>query len=262
MAVLFSGDFHANSCGEMTAVKKETLISRYGQKLYDEINYHIILGDGGFLWPGNKGFEVINFRHLSQRPFPVLCVIGNHDPVLGKQGLPETDIGIGEKVIVVNKEKPFTAYLKRGRAYDIDGYKFLVLGGALSIDKDDRKPGTSWWPNEYWSNKEKSKLFSILKDDKNFDFVLAHTGPDNINRKLFWADGYIDPLKFKDEVAVLNEKVDGQITCKRWLCGHFHLNRKYYDTEKKRGYLYLYKDTVLLRKNELITPFSVKGEEI
>jgi hypothetical protein len=66
--------------------------------------------------------------------------MGNHDPVLGRSDLPEIDIGIGEKVIVVNKENPFVAYLKRGKIYKIEDHIFLVLGGALSINRENNVP--------------------------------------------------------------------------------------------------------------------------
>jgi len=38
-------------------------------------------------------------------------------------------IRAGEKVIVVNKEKPFLAYFKMGRIYTIENNKFLVFTG-------------------------------------------------------------------------------------------------------------------------------------
>jgi len=143
MSILLSGDFHANADKELFLITQKVLVEKYGQAQYDTIKYHIILGDGGFMWPGGEENEKIHYFALSQRPFPILCVMGNHDPVLGHTDLSEIDIGIGEKVIVVNKEKPFVAYFKRGRVYTIENKKFLVLGGALSIDKEFRKPGKS-----------------------------------------------------------------------------------------------------------------------
>ena len=135
MSILISGDFHNNECGEILFLEKEYLLKRYSQKQYREIQYHIILGDAGFLWQGKEGKEGVNMNILSKRPFPILCVMGNLDPVLGRHDLPEVDIGIGEKVIMVRREKPLVAYLKRGNIYHIDSKKFLALGGSLSIDK-------------------------------------------------------------------------------------------------------------------------------
>jgi hypothetical protein len=151
VSILFSGDFHNNLSGEINFITKKYLIDRYSVKLYKDIKYHIILGDGGFLQPGSYAEDVRNFKVLSERPFPILCVLGNRDPVLGRIDLPEIDIGIGEEVIIVNKAKPLIAYLKRGRIYNIENKRFLALGGALSIDKHDRQPGMNWWEQEYWT---------------------------------------------------------------------------------------------------------------
>ena len=87
------------------------------------------------MWPHNKERDIHNYAALAERPFPVLCVIGNHEPIYGMKNIPEADIGLGEAVYQINAE-PFVAYFKRGKIYTIDGIKFSVLGGALSIDKD------------------------------------------------------------------------------------------------------------------------------
>ena len=215
MSILLSGDFHANADKELFTITEKTLLEKYGQEKYDSIKYHIILGDAGFLWPGNESNESVYYRALSKRPFPILSVLGNHDPILGRSDLPEVDIGIGEKVMLVNKEKPFVAYLQRGKVYRIENHKFLVLGGALSIDKEWRQQDKSWWKNEYWSEKEKRALFGLIKKDNCFDYVLSHTGPYRINK--FFQGSRNWPIFF-DEVAVLNEKIEGKITCKQWFC--------------------------------------------
>ena len=243
MAVLFSGDFHANAMGELSILTKKHLLSKFGLKKYTSINYHIILGDAGFLWPGNERTDLYNYCVFANRLFPVLSVIGNHEPMLG-MNLPEADIGIGENVYIVN-ENPFVAYLKRGRIYHIDGFKFLVMGGALSIDQSSRIPGRSWWKEEYWSAGEETALFKLLASDSEFDYVLAHTGPDSVNRELF-SDFFAGSAKFTDEVAKLNDIVDSQINCKGWFCGHWHNDRIYNDNKKKRTYQYLYRDVKLL----------------
>jgi hypothetical protein len=236
---------------ELTRITKRTLVSAYGKTLFNEIRYHVILGDGGFLWPGNEKGDASIYKALAVRPFPLLCVIGNHEPVLGRQDLPEVDIGIGEKVILVN-EKPFTAYLKRGKVYSIDGFTFLVLGGALSIDQEFRKKGISWWEQEYWSEEEKEDVMKLLKGNKRFDYVLSHTGSSRINQTLFQdsAGGYSP--KFFDEVAALNESIDGMIVCKGWFCGHWHKDKYFYDAEMKREYRYLYSSTAVLRGDEVV----------
>jgi hypothetical protein len=168
--------------------------------------------------------------------------------VLGIKNLPELDIGIGEKVIMVKERAPFIAYLKRGVAYNIDGHKFLALGGALSIDKDSRIPGIGWWENEMWSEKEKKDIFKLLKKKNEFDYVLSHTGTTRSNQMVKkWS---LPPLF--DEVDILNEKIDGCISCKGWFCGHMHRDKYIYDRNLKRFYRYLYRKTALMDGDEIL----------
>ncbi|MDR2729882.1 MAG: metallophosphoesterase [Treponema sp.] len=245
MSILFSGDFHANAVNEIESITKTKLQAEYTDK-YNDIKYHIILGDGGFEWHGNNTNDNFNYKALSQRPFPILCVIGNHEPFLGMVNVPEIDIGIGEKVCKI-KDKPFIAYLKRGKIYTIDGFKMLVLGGALSIDKIRRVINISWWENEYWSEQEKQEIFSLLGTDNTFDYVISHTGPDHINKMLFRDFSVYSP-KFADKVALLNDEIHDKINFIEWWSGHWHADINYQDTKTGRIYRYLYRGTKVVEK--------------
>ncbi|MDR0322790.1 MAG: metallophosphoesterase [Treponema sp.] len=253
MSILFSGDFHANARGELDLITKDSLIDKYGQKIYDSINYHIILGDGGFMWQNNEEKDKHNYKILGKRSFPVLCVLGNHEPIYGMKNVPEEDIGLGETVYKI-KAKPFVAYLKRGKVYVIDGIKFLVLGGALSIDKNRRIPNKSWWENEYWDEREKEYLYKLLETENSFDCVISHIGPHHINQKLFLLGGasmaFLSHPKFKDEVAFLNDEIHKSIKFKEWWSGHWHEDKYHYNKSTKRKYQYLYRTTKILNKTD------------
>ena len=80
MSILLSGDFHANVNNELSGITKKALIKKYRQDKYNEIKYHIILGDAGFLWPDNHKTDLFNYKTQAFRQFPVLCVTGNHEP--------------------------------------------------------------------------------------------------------------------------------------------------------------------------------------
>jgi hypothetical protein len=92
------------------------------------------------LWPGNEKGDAYIYKTLAFRPFPLLCVIGNHEPVLGRQDLPKVDIGIGEKVILV-KEKPFVAYLRRAKSIVSTGSRFWYWAALFRLIRNSVKKG-------------------------------------------------------------------------------------------------------------------------
>lgn len=248
MSILFSGDFRADKKPKYYSITKDKLIEKYGQENYDRLKYHIILGDGGFMWPGKEEINKCNIEMLAGRPFPVLCVIGDKDPALGMKNVPETDIGIGETVYQI-QDKPFIAYLKRGKVYIIDGFKFLVLGGALSPEKKHLKPNETWWEREYWSEEEKKAVFKLLETENNFDCILSHTGPHRINElTVGLRNGSY--MKLHDEVADFNDEIHERIDFREWWCGHWQQDIAYYYKETNRNYRYLYQNTQILERHD------------
>ena len=245
MSILLSGDFHADEKKELQFIEKGALIRKYGQEIYDGIKYQIMLGDCGFEWVDNERGDKRIYKALAERPFPVLCVMGNHEPIYGKINKNETDIGIGEAVYKINTI-PFVAYLKRGKVYNIDGIKFLVLGGALSIDRKFRKAGRTWWKEEYWDESEVQEMNKLLKSENSFDCVVSHTGPARLNNFLFLNTFNED--KFADEVAILNDDICSKIKFQEWFSGHWHVDKYHRDEIKNSGFHYLYQKTKILRK--------------
>jgi hypothetical protein len=71
-------------------------------------------------------------------------VAGNHenyDSLEDRQALGADDSGFVE----LRKNIRWTG---RTNVWDYKGYRFAAFGGAYSIDKADRKPGSSWWWQE------------------------------------------------------------------------------------------------------------------
>ena len=85
MSILFSGDFHGNAAHELKSITKNSLLEKYRQEKYDAIRYHIILGDGGFLWPGGRyvGLGDENFWLCKELRAPVFTITNILMPVLG-----------------------------------------------------------------------------------------------------------------------------------------------------------------------------------
>jgi hypothetical protein len=241
--ILISGDFHANSRNELELITKSSLKKHYGPA-FKTIQYHIILGDAGFLWPGNDKTDLYNAKILAARPFKTLFLGGNHEPIYGRdlKEFEQIDLGFGHPVYKIYEDFD-VYYLERGFSYDIENKHLLVLGGALSIDKAFRRENISWWPGEYWTPQEEERCLELLKTDNRFDYVLSHTGPNFICKQLLSVSESAG-RKLKDKVAIFNEDIDNCISFGKWLFGHWHFDRICSLSDKT--YQCLYKTTLLI----------------
>lgn len=64
-------------------------------------------------------------------------------------------------------------YASRGARWRWDDVSFLALGGAYSIDKNWRKPGMSWWPEELITSEEAE----LAASGGYADVMLTHDCP-------------------------------------------------------------------------------------
>ena len=105
--------------------------------------------------------------------------MGNHEnyTLIEKMPIIETDVGRMRQM----KENVF--YLMNGEMYRIGGKKFLVFGGALSIDKHWRTPYVSWWPQEQPTmNDYNNAIENLKKNNWTFDYLLTHTADTELVR--------------------------------------------------------------------------------
>jgi hypothetical protein len=243
MSILVSGDFHANSMNELHSISARVLKKQFSSE-YPGIKYHIIAGDCGFLWPGSAKRDRFNLSVLNRRPWPTLCLFGNHDNYEAIQACPKVDIGIGHEVYIALENVYF---LPRGFIYDIDGLQILCLGGALSIDKAYRREHVSWWKDEYWTAAEERECLERVQG-KTVDFVISHTGPEEILGGMF--GNKIDSGKYTDQVAKFNNVLRGSVNFGHWLFGHFHLDVIQY-RDRNQFFSALWRRTALLSKDSV-----------
>ena len=250
MSILLSGDFHANERSEIEYISKKRLEKDYIQEQIDSIKYHIMLGDLGIGKPDKNKRDKDNYKNLTYRPFPILCVMGDDDPLLEMGKYTEEDIGLGESVLKISErtsDTPYIAYLKRGKVYHIEGIKFLVLGGALTIDNKTRKMSEKNHDKAFWSTKEREDLFKLLENENQFDFVISHTGTKYNNSYLHRKYSLNDEYDY-DLTNVFNDEVDKKIQYIEWFCGHLHFDAYLHDYKNDLGYEYLYRRTIILDK--------------
>lgn len=60
---------------------------------------------------------------------------------------------------------------------EIEKFKVLFLGGAISIDRKLRIEGKSYWKDERF-NYDEDKLNAVLKEAGNIDIVISHSAPE------------------------------------------------------------------------------------
>lgn len=211
--ILFCGDIH----GDYDIIPKFL-------KKYDITNSIIFqVGDFGIGWD-NEPKEIRKLMNLNQRLFNLnsnlLVIRGNHDD---------------PKYFNNKYHYSNLKLLKDYTCISINGFNYLGIGGAVSIDRVNRKPyktgkGVGWWKDEIVEYNNE-----IISDLENIDVVFSHTAPDfvspfnksNLNYWILRDDKILDDInhersimtKIYDEI-IMNNNVS------HWYYGHFHFSNK------------------------------------
>ena len=180
-------------------------------------DFVIVLGDFGLLWKEDKEYRYWK-EWLEQKPFTLLWLDGNHENFDWIDRLPVSEWN-GGKVHFISEN---IIHLMRGQIFDLDGRSFFVCGGAASTDKEYRRIGVSWWPQEDISWAECSEAMDNLeKADNTVDFVLSHTCPASLLTPMFQFSPAPDPTaRFLEEVA-------RRVKSAEWYFGHHHIDKDF-----------------------------------
>jgi hypothetical protein len=207
-------------------------------------DFVIVLGDFGLIWNYLQSDKQEEYwkRWLTEKPWTTLFVDGNHECHPRLNELPEEELFGGK----VGKVSDSIYHLKRGEVFNIADKKFFVMGGALSIDKENRINHVSWWKEELPSFKEtENGINNLEKHNNEVNYVLSHTGPlkcvkyilDNQRYSLF----DLSPEKVKDPTVDYLDHIDEIVTFDKWYFGHMHSNKSMFDK-----YQCLYEDIIEL----------------
>jgi len=178
-------------------------------------DYLIICGDFGLAWFGNDKEDEYWQKWLNNKNFTTLFIDGNHENHNKLDNMP-VEIWNGGKI---HRLKDSVIHLMRGQIFEIDGLKFLTMGGAESHDKEYRKENISWWSREMPSDDEyKECIENLSKHNYNVDYVITHTISDNIQDK-------ICPWYIHNKLTNFLFTVDKDLKFKHWYFGHYHDNR-------------------------------------
>lgn len=202
----------------------------------------ILLGDAGFNYFEDRRDEQLKEK-ASRMNITLFCLHGNKEcrpQNLGTYGIRSF---CGGKVYY-EPQYPTIFFAIDGQIYTFEGRKYMVVGGAHSVDKlrclDE---GLPYWADEMPDDATKVTVENTLADMNNEVFgILTHTCPLNYlptemflstrekvetkhklwrskRKKLFVPD--ID-RSTEEWLDYLEEKVDYTV----WFCGHYHVDKQ------------------------------------
>ena len=212
--VYFTGDIHGrpfrimNFCSEHRCSQDDIVI---------------ILGDVGANYYGGSRDDAMKMA-LNECGPTILCIHGNHEQRPQALGSYELIPWHGGQVWV-EKQYPNLLFAKDGEIFDINGIRYLVIGGAYSVDKYYRlSRGWAWWANE--QPDEEIKTFTEQQiASHQFDVVLSHTCPYKYEPREMFISG-IDQSTVDTSTEEWLDSIEESINYLAWFCGHWHVDKR------------------------------------
>lgn len=215
--IFYTGDTHGKIFKITNAIRNSVIT------VDDTI---VILGDAGFNYYGNDLGDRRTKYKLNEVGITVFCIHGNHE--MRPETIPTYITKIWNGGMVYYEEKyPNILFAKDGEIYDLDGRKSIVIGGAYSVDKFYRlRNGFHWFADEQPSQETKAHVEAVLEScNWKIDQVLTHTCP----LKYIPTEAFLPSIDQKTVDRSTEEWLDTleeKLTYKRWLCGHWHIDKR------------------------------------
>jgi predicted phosphodiesterase len=186
------------------------------QKHLSADDYVVICGDFGGIWDYSKE-EQYWLKWLSNKNFTTLFIDGNH----------ENHFMLNEKFPIIrfcggnaHKIKEKIIHLMRGQVFNIENKKIFTMGGASSHDKESRKEGINWWPQEMPSKEEyQIATHNLCLHEWKVDYVITHCAPNSIQRQVKL--GYEE-----NQLTCFLEDVKEKLSFEKWFFGHYHVDKQ------------------------------------
>lgn len=212
--VYITGDIHGNP---------ERILSFWERVDLSPSDTLIILGDVGLNYYGNRRDRLAKLL-LSEVSATIFCIHGNHEM------RPHTVEGYKTKLwnggtVWYEEEFPNLLFARDGDIFTIEKNKYLVLGGAYSVDKYYRiQRGFGWWHDEQPDEETKQRTKAKIESE-TVDIVISHTCPFRyIPTEMFL------PMLDQSTVDQSTEKwlgeIESRINYRAWFCGHWHTNKR------------------------------------
>lgn len=211
--LVVAGDWHGNTRAAQNALDAASAI---GAPVI------IQLGDFG-LWPGDEGAHYLSEVQSAaeQAGVHVVWIDGNHEDFPQLHSYRVSPDGLRHL-------SDWVHHIPRGSAWVWHGVSFLAMGGATSVDRAQRVPGKSWWPQEHVTDSD----IEAAAAQGVRDVLLTHDCPSGIDIPGIPHRSYADAFKsgwpvgdlehawdHRDRVA---EVIPSALPLHVWH-GHFHV---------------------------------------
>lgn len=228
-----TGDKHRNFdrvkefCRDMNTRRKDVLI---------------ILGDSGFNYYDDKRDDELK-KEISALNITLFCLHGNKENRPQNVGTYGIRSFCGGKVYYEPKY-PNIYFAIDGEIYTFGGKKYMVVGGAHSVDKIRcLEEGTPFWYDEMPDDSIKEKVELGLRNQGNEIFgMMTHTCPiDYLPTEMFMSTRQNASIKrkprkvkskklFKPDIDRSTEiwlgEIEKKLKYEVWFCGHYHIDKQ------------------------------------
>ena len=209
-----TGDIHGSP------VKIQHFCRRMNLTAEDTI---IILGDVGVNYFGDRRDDRVKERLAALAP-TIFCIHGNHER------RPATVAGYelsswNDGAVWVQDKYQDLLFAKDGEIFNIEGIRYLVIGGAYSVDKYYRlSRGAGWWADEQPSPEIKADVERAVAAG-GFDIILSHTCPFKYEPVEVFLP-MIDQSTVDDSTERWFDEIEEKADYKAWFCGHWHTDKR------------------------------------
>lgn len=228
-----TGDKHRNFdgvkefCRDMNTRKKDVLI---------------ILGDAGFNYFDDERDDKLK-KKISKLNITLFCLHGNKENRPQNVGTYGIRSFCGGKVYCEPKY-PNIYFAIDGEIYTFEGKKYMVVGGAHSVDKlRSLEQNDPFWEDEMPDDSIKEKVEKRL-DGENYKIygMMTHTCPEHyLPSEMFVSTRQNITIKrkprkvkykkfFKLDIDRSTEewlgRIEKQLDYEVWYCGHYHIDKQ------------------------------------
>lgn len=228
MGVYITGDKHA---------RFNKLLSFIEIMELTESDTVIVLGDMGLYWRKDKrdSDAFIKFYEENYKA-NLYWLPGNHENYDLIKELPKEIKNNNAHEEVFRVCSPHIKMLERGYYFEIEGKWFFAMGGANSIDKEQRiifeknEGCKCWWEEENITQEDLTvAACNFMVSGQTCDYVLTHAAPISVVNEFQYE---LCTLKGMDENKIDRtselrlEELKNALIFDKWYFGHYHIDKK------------------------------------